>query len=256
MGPEFPILEFDDAREALIEPSRIIKPIEIPEWCVLPIYKTVIDNLDDASRLNHIADLRSAMGPLPVYTIRHGDAAVTVAHPGVGAPLAAGVMEELIALGCRKFVACGSAGVLDRSITSGTVVVPSGAVRDEGTSYQYVKPSRDISTDPRVVNTIEGVLRRQGVTYRVGKTWTTDALYRETPERIAKRKAEGCLTVEMECSAFLAVARFRSVSFGQLLATGDDVSGHTWDPRRGEAAECMSFSDKLFWLAVDACMAL
>jgi uridine phosphorylase len=256
MSAEFPILEFDDAREALIEPTRLIKPIEIPERCVLPIYKTVIDKLVGASRLLHVADLRTAMGPWPVYTIREGDAAATVAHPGVGAPLAAGVMEELIALGCRKFIACGSAGVLDRSLVSGTVVVPSGAVRDEGTSYHYVKPAREISMDPRVVETIEGVLRRHGVAYRVGKTWTTDAFYRETPERIAKRKSEGCLTVEMECSALLAVAHFRGVSFGQLLATGDDVSGDTWDPRQGEAAERMSFSDKLFWLAVEACMAL
>ena len=256
MTSEFPILEFDDAREALIEPSHVIKPMDIPERCVLPIYKTVIDSLGAASRLNHVADIRTAMGPFPVYTIRHGEWAVTVAHPGVGAPLAAGVMEELIALGCRKFMACGSAGVLDRSLAAGTVVVPSGAVRDEGTSYQYVKPARDISTDPRIVETIEGVLRRHGVTYRVGKTWTTDAFYRETQARIAKRKAEGCLTVEMECSAFLAVAQFRGVSFGQLLATGDDVSGDAWDPRPRDVAEHMSFSEKLFWLAVDACMAL
>jgi uridine phosphorylase len=196
------------------------------------------------------------MGPWPVSTIRHGDAAVAVVHPGVGAPLAAGIMEELIALGCRKFIACGSAGVLDRSLASGTVVVPSGAVRDEGTSYHYVKPARDISTDPLVVKTIEGVLRRHGVTYRVGKTWTTDAFYRETPGRIAKRKAEGCLTVEMECAALLAVAQFRGVAFGQLLATSDDVSGDTWDSRPGGAVERLSFADKLFWFAVDACMAL
>lgn len=256
MNSDFPILEFDDAREALIEPSRVIKPIDIPERCVLPIYKTVVDDLRAASRLTHVAEIRTAMGPFPVYTIRHGEASVTVAHPGVGAPLAAGVMEELIALGCRKFVACGSAGVLDRSLRAGTVVVPSGAVRDEGTSYHYAEPSREIPADPRIVETIEGVLRRHGVTYRIGKTWTTDAFYRETPKRIAKRTAEGCLTVEMECSALLAVARFRRVLFGQILATGDDVSGDTWDPRPGDAAERPRFSDKLFWLSVDACMAL
>ena len=256
MNAEYPILEFDDATQALIEPSLVIKPIDIPERCVLPIYKTVMDRLGAASRLIHVTDIWTALGPMPVYTLRHGDEAVTIAHPGVGAPLAAGVMEELIALGCRKFLACGSAGVLDRSLAAGTVVVPSAAVRDEGTSYHYVKPARDISTDPEVVKTIEEVLQRRGVTYRVGKTWTTDAFYRETPKRIATRRTEGCLTVEMECSALLAVAQFRNVSFGQLLATGDDVSGDVWDPRQRDVAEHVSFADKLFWLAVDVCAAL
>jgi len=256
MECDFPILEFDDSREALIEPSRVIRPVEIPERCVLPIYHTVIAKLAAASRLTLVTNMRTAMGPVPVYTISHGDRSVAVALPGLTAPFAAGMMEELIALGCRKFIACGSAGVLDRSLARGTVVVPSGAVRDEGTSYHYVKPAREISTDPKVVQTIESVLRQHRVTHVVGKTWTTDALYRETRKRIATRKAEGCLTVEMECAAFLAVAQFRGVTFGQILATGDDVSGDEWDPRDYGTESHAEFSDKLFWLAVDICLAL
>ena len=256
MTVTLPILEFDRERDALIEPSRVINRIEIPERCVLPIYYTVITKLVAASRLTHIAEIRTAMGPFPVYKMKHGDATVAVAHPGVSAPLAAGVMEELIAMGCRTFMACGSAGVLDRSLTKGTVVVPSSAVRDEGTSYHYVEPSREISTDPRVVQTIESVLALHDVETRVGKTWTTDAFYRETRSRIAARKAEGCLTVEMECAAFLAVAQFRGVGFGHILATGDDVSGEKWDPRHWGSDEHAEFSDKLFWLAVEACLAM
>jgi len=256
MDAEFPILEFDGEREALIEPSRVIEAIDIPERCVLPIYHTVIDKLVKASRLTHVTDIQTAMGPFPVYKMDHDGAWVTVAHPGLAAPLAASVMEELIALGCRTFMACGTAGVLDGSLAPGTVVVPSGAVRDEGTSYYYVAPAREISTDPRVVQTIESILRLHKVRYRVGKTWTTDGLYRETPMRIARRKAEGCLTVEMECAAFLAVAQFRGVSFGQILATGDDVSGDEWDRRDWGSEAHVEFSDKLFWLAVHACLAL
>jgi uridine phosphorylase len=70
------------------------------------------------------------------------------------------------------------------------------------------------------------------VNHTVGKTWTTDAIYRETPDRIARRRAEGCVTVEMEAAAFFAVARFRGVTFAQLLYAGDDVSGETWEHRR------------------------
>ena len=107
-----------------------------------------------------------------------------------------------------------------------------------------------------MVEVIASVLREHGVTYRIGKTWTTDAFYRETRTRVAKRKAEGCLTVEMECAAFLAVSRFRSVAFGQILATGDDVSGAEWDPRDWNSQAHLDFSDRLFWLSVHACLRL
>lgn len=251
-----PLLEFDNDPEALIEPSRIIRPIEIPERCVLPIYHTVISKLAAQDRLTHVTDIQSAMGPLPVYRMNHGEKPITVAHPGLTAPFVAAVMEELIAMGCRTFVACGSAGVLDSALHRGVVVVPSSAVRDEGTSYHYIPPSREIAADPKVVETIAATLRRHGVAFHVGKTWTTDGLYRETRPRIARRKGEGCLTVEMECAAFLAVARFRGVTFGQLLATGDDVSGEEWDRRGYGSGEHVEFTERLFWLAVEACLAL
>ena len=255
MNTDYPILEFDGETDAIIRPSKVLKPVHgIPEKCILPIYHTVIEGLKKQGLLVHVTDLGTSMGPMPVYKMRHRATDVAVAHPGLCAPLCAAVLEELIALGCRKFIACGSAGVLDRTLAKGTVVVPSAAVRDEGTSYHYVSPSREIATEPEVVAIIESVLRSHGVKYQVGKTWTTDAIYRETKNRIAKRKSEGCLTVEMECSAFLAVARFRNVRFGQLLATGDDVSGDEWDPRHTE--EHQSFPERLFWLSVEACVTL
>ncbi|MCX6348102.1 MAG: nucleoside phosphorylase [Candidatus Aureabacteria bacterium] len=255
MAAEYPILEFDATREAFIEPSKILKPVPgIPEHCVLPIYHTVIEGLRARKLLTHVTNIGTSMGPMPVYRMTHEGKELAVAHPGLCAPFAAAVLEELIAFGCRKFIACGSAGVLDSTLAKGTVVVPNRAVRDEGTSYHYVSPSREIATEPEVVAVIESVLRAQGVKYQVGKTWTTDAIYRETKDRIAKRKSEGCLTVEMECSALLAVAKFRGVRFGQLLAIRDDVSGNEWDP--GHTEEHNSFPERLFWLSVASCVRL
>ena len=255
MNADYPILEFDDSRDAIIEPSKVLKPVDgISERCVLPIYHTVIEALQKDDLLTHVKDIGTSMGPMPVYHMAHEGKDITVAHPGLCAPFAAAVLEELIAFGCRKFIACGSAGVLDSTLAKGTVVVPSAAVRDEGTSYHYISPSRDITAQADVVQIIQTVLEAHGVTYQIGKTWTTDAIYRETKGRIAKRKSEGCLTVEMECAAFLAVAAFRGVRFGQLLATGDDVSGNEWDPRHTEGHK--SFPERLFWLSVEACMKL
>jgi uridine phosphorylase len=251
-----PILEFDGEPEALIEPSRVIRPIEIPERCVLAMYHTVIAKLAAESRLTHVTDLETSMGPHPVYRMDHGGTPITVVHPGLTAPFVAAMVEELIALGCRTFVASGGAGVLDASLHRGVVIVPDRAVRDEGTSYHYLAPSREIAADPTVVETIAATLRRHRVEFRVGKTWTTDGIYRETKRRIARRKSEGCLTVEMECAALLAVARFRGVRLGQLFAAGDDVSGEEWDRRGYGSAEYVKFSDRVFWLAVEACVAL
>ncbi len=255
MKSDYPILEYDGSEESLIEPSRVLRPVEgMPEHCVLPIYHQVIESLHAQSRLSHVTDLGSSMGPLPVFRIEHEGRDVAVAHPGMCAPFVAAFLEELIAFGGRKFVACGGAGVLDKTLAKGTVVVPNAAVRDEGASYHYISPGREVEVDPTVVSVVESVLQSHGIAYRVGKTWTTDAIYRETRSRIARRKAEGCLTVEMECSAFLAVARFRGVKFGQLLATGDDVSGNEWDSRHSD--EHKSFPEKLFWLSVEACLKL
>lgn len=255
MNTDYLILEFDDSKDALIEPSKVLKPVDgIPEQCVLPIYNTVIETLQADGLLTHVKDIGTSMGPMPVYRMTHEGKDIAVAHPGFCALFVAAVLEELIAFGCRKFIACGSAGVLDSGLAKGTVVVPNIAVRDEGTSYHYVSPRRDIAAQDDVVQIIQAVLESHGVPYEIGKTWTTDAIYRETTARIAKRKAEGCLTVEMECAAFLAVAAFRGVRFGQLLATGDDVSGQEWDPRHME--EHKSFPERLFWLSVEACMKL
>ncbi len=255
MIAEYPILEFDAQREAIIEPAKVLKPVPgIPVRCVLPIYDTVVEELRKQGLLSLVTNIGTAMGPMPVYRMTYDGKDIAVAHPGLCAPFAAAVLEELIAFGCRSFVACGSAGVLDSALAKGTVVVPSAAIRDEGTSYHYVAPGREIAAQADVVQIVQTVLAAHGVKYQIGKTWTTDAIYRETKNRIATRKSEGCLTVEMECAAFLAVAAFRGVRFGQLLATGDDVSGNEWDPRRTE--EHKSFPERLFWLSVEACMKL
>jgi uridine phosphorylase len=252
MSETYPILEFDPSPEAIIEPGRVLKRLDISEYCVLCFFQDVITAACEQAVCVH--HLGSEIGKNPVYDLVLDGKRITVIHPGVGAPLAAGFLEEAIALGCRKFIACGGAGVLDREIAVGHVVVPTSAVRDEGTSYHYLPPSREVTASAPAVTAIETVLKRHQVPYLTGKTWTTDALYRETPAKIARRKAEGCLTVEMEASAFFAVAQFRNVTFGQILYGGDDISGDVWDNR--DWLSRTSTREKLFWLAAEACLEL
>ncbi len=101
---------------------------------------------------------------------------------------------------------------------------------------------------------LKAALERAGLPYRLGKTWTTDAPYRETPDLIAARRAEGCLVVEMEAAALLAVAEFRGVTLGQVVYGGDDLSGEQWDHRAWQSRQ--DVRSGLFWLAAEACLNL
>jgi uridine phosphorylase len=249
-----PILEFDHAPEAVLEPGRVIAPVDIAERCVICFFQEVFERLKGTGAVREVACLRSEIGPHPVYELERDGRRLAMFHPGVGAPLAAAMLEESIALGCRKFIACGGAGVLDRSIAMGHLVVPTSAVRDEGTSYHYLPPGREVAPSPEGLAAIEAVLTRNGASYLRGKTWTTDALYRETPEKVRRRRDEGCLTVEMEASALFAVARFRGVTLAQILYGGDDVSGGEWDSRHWDKS--VSVRERVFWLAADACLAI
>ena len=251
---QIPLTEFDDDKMGIIEPAVLFENISPPEYCVMPIYSSVIDKLNKDGRLEKIYESQTPLAQMGVYKMEYEGKFITVAHPGLGAPFAAATLEELIALGCRKFVACGSAGVLKSDLNRGAIVIPSSAVRDEGTSYHYYPPSREIEIDQKIIKKLESVLRKHQIDYEIGKTWTTDAFYRETRGKIKRRKAEGCLTVDMECSAFIAVSKFRNVIFGQYLAVGDDVSGDEWDPRLSNNRQAIR--EKVFWLSVEACLSL
>jgi uridine phosphorylase len=219
---------------------------------VLCFFQDVITTIcDKDSRIHHLA---SEIGANPVYRLSYEGRELAVVHPGVGAPLAAGFLEEVIALGCRKFIACGGCGVLDSEIAVGHVVIPSTAIRDEGTSYHYLPPSREAYASRRGIAALETVLKKHHLPYVIGKTWTTDAVYRETRGKMERRKAEGCITVEMEAAAFFAVAQFRGVTFAQILYGGDDLSGDEWDNRDWMGQT--STREKLFWLAAEACLQL
>ena len=113
----------------------------------------------------------------------------------------------------------------------GHVMVVDSALRDEGTSFHYAPPSRAIDADPVGVRVARETLEGLGVAHEVGRTWTTDALYRETPGRIARRVEEGCAMVDMESAAFIAATRFLGVRFAQLLYAGDSLTEGAWDSR-------------------------
>lgn len=250
----YPILEHDPVRQAFIEPSRVIRPRDVPEHCVICFFREVIEKVAEEQHARILVENRWEDGPHPLYEIAYRGQRLAFFHPGIGAPLSASLLEEVIAFGCRKFVACGGCGVLEVEIAVGSLVVVSGAVRDEGVSYHYLPPGREVAASPEGMEALIKSLDERGLPYKVGKTWTTDAPYRETVERIARRKAEGCLVVEMEAAGMMAVAQFRGAAFGQVLYGGDDLSGAEWDDRAWRSRA--EVRESLFWLCADACFRL
>jgi uridine phosphorylase len=250
----FPILEFDPDRQAILNPQKELLPEGSPDGCVMCFFQDVITPLVEQKRLQIVDSLESEIGSNPIYRMDHNGKSLLVVHPGVGASLAAGFLEEMIAKGVKRFVACGGCGVLDQDIAAGHVLVVESAVRDEGTSYHYLPPAREVSAGLQATRAIEQVLISRMVPYRKVKSWTTDGLYRETVAKRTRRMAEGCVVVEMEASALFAVSQFRNVEFGQLVYGGDLVLPDAWDHRGWN--ERINDREALFWLAVEACLGI
>jgi uridine phosphorylase len=233
LDADLPLLEFDPDPEAVFSAADAIagqsRLHSLPERAVLCFYAEIIESLP--SEAERIGFLEAAHGKHPIWKVRRHDVDIAVFHPGVGAPLAAAFLEEAIAMGVNKAVACGGCGTLSADVKGGDIVVPTSAVRDEGTSFHYLPPSREVDADPDGVRIAVEVLTERDVPHHTGKVWTTDGFYRETAKRVATRKAEGCLVVDMEASAFSAVSQFRGIRFAQLLYGGDDLSGDEWDER-------------------------
>lgn len=250
----FPILEFDATREAMIEPAQVVQPRDVAEHCVICFFREVIEKVRHEHKARVVAESLWEDGPHPLYEISYAGHRLAFYHPGVGAALAAALLEETIACGCKKFIACGGCGVLEKDMPVGKLIVVSSALRDEGVSYHYLPPAREVEAHPAAIAALKGTLDGQGIPYRLGKTWTTDAPYRETRHKIARRRGEGCLVVEMEAAAMLAVAEFRGIVLGQVLYAGDDLSGTDWDNRGWQSRR--EIRERLFWLAADACLTL
>lgn len=159
------------------------------------------------------------------YGLNYKGVEIGVMTSDVGAPCVVGLMEEAAVLGVKDFILFGSCGLIDDS-AKGKLIVPTSAYRGEGTSSYYA-PKSDyitVTTAPKTAS----VLKDLGLPVVTGKVWTTDAIYRETPTAVKRRKAEGCLAVEMECSAIAAVSQYRKFNAYQFLIGEDDLTGDNW----------------------------
>ena len=165
----------------------------------------------------------SATKHYPVYVMEYKGEKIVLCQAPVGAAAATQILDWLIGYGVRKIISTGSCGAL-QAFPEGAFLVPYKSLRDEGTSYHYAPPSRFIEVSARARKAIEDALLTRGLTYQEVITWSTDGFFRETKEKVAYRKSEGCSVVEMETSALAACAAFRGATWGMILYTADSLA--------------------------------
>ncbi len=196
-----------------------------------------------SSDLQHIVDLSHAErartgknNPFKLFTIKKGnDLPCGLAGPLLGAPQGVIVMEKLIALGAKRIWLLGWCGSLQSDLVIGDLIIPTTALSEEGTSAHYPVNKKKKQTNRSLNKRLEGALQKAKLPFKKGSIWTTDALYRETSEKVTEYGKRGYLAVEMEISALITVSIYRSVKLAGLLIVSDELFSLQWQHGFGTA---------------------
>lgn len=222
---------FDPDSEEIVkfEYQRSFHPAEdFPETVIMTFKDKTFQALEHVCPTQVIATLRAGRD-IPVYKLDWNGRSIGIFQTLIGGAGTAGLLEEALAMGAKKVLIYGSCGVLDSELAAGHFILPTQAYRDEGVSYHYL-PVGDYVDVPtaRRLGEIFDELRLPCVK---GRVWTTDAFYRETRNNMEKRKADGCIAVDMECASAMAVGQFRGAEVYQFLYAEDSLDGEAWDRR-------------------------
>lgn len=194
--------------------------------------------LDDAREVASKREFVTWVGTLDGAT-------VAVTSTGIGCPSAAIAVEELAAVGVDTVIRVGTAGGMQPDVLPGDLVVASAAIRDEGTSRQYLPPEFPAVADLDVTTALREALAESGVRYRVGVVHSKDSFYgQREPERMpvaaelrarwSAWKAGGALCSEMEAAAIFVVAATRGLRAGGLMLVAGNQELSDVGPARDE----------------------
>ncbi len=224
--------EFDSSKKAVINPSDFVeKDDNFPKTIISFFHHDLIDEFVKVFRPKIIKKINSCTKDFEIYQIKYKGLELGVVQSPMGAPYCVSIFEELVANGMENMLLVGSCGCLDSEIEDYSIVIPTASIRDEGTSYHYQPEGDIIKIKELCVSIVENTLKNLRIKYSKGINWTTDAIYRETPKKVKRRKSQGAITVDMECSAMTAAAKFRGVNFAQIFYAADDLSKEQYDIR-------------------------
>ncbi len=219
---EIPILEYDDNPKAVLSPDHEGLRLHLAPKCVFVFLGDIVDQYALEHGGEKVGEFVTVSRVFSVYRVIHRGRALTLAQAPVGAAAAAEMLDWLIAYGVKEVVCAGSCGALI-PLPENRFMLPQKALRDEGTSYHYLPPSRYVTLNEKMQQKIKRVMEAKDIPCAPCVTWSTDGIYRETADLVAYRREEGCAVVEMECAALTACAQFRGIDFGQFLYTADSL---------------------------------
>lgn len=223
------INSFDNKSEEIIKPPHFENATKC-DVCIVTFSNEIEDFVVKEFNPKQVGILKCANGTIPIYIFSYKGKTFGFYKTLIGASSAVVFLEEVVGLlETKKIVVFGSAGSLDKNICNNKVIVPTYAYRDEGTSYHYANAEDyiKIKNSPAVSE----FMKNNKIPYVEGKVWTTDAFYRETVNNYNKRKVDGCIAVDMECSAMQAVCDFRNLELYYFLISGDILDSAEWDNR-------------------------
>jgi uridine phosphorylase len=140
-------------------------------------------------------------------------------------------LEQMIAAGVKRIIIFGEAGSISPRVKTGDVVVPLWGIREEGVSYHYLKGGVQVKPDLRVLRVLQEMLNEYGQEFKTGGIWSTDAPFMETMQKVRKYSSMGCLVVDMEMTALMAVAMRRGAALAGVVVTTDELYTGVWNPR-------------------------
>ena len=243
--------EFDETINSTFDPYEVENVIEdFPKIGVTCFSYKLLLQLAEKFNGKEIALSSNGNGKIPIYKINYEGKEIALFMSRVGAPACVVQYEELFAMGLEKIVVFGTCGVLDKNIDDLAIIIPNSAIRDEGTSYHYMKASKEVVVNPKYQDEFIKLLNDHNYSYIIGKAWTIDAPYRETRKKVADRKKDGCICVDMECSAISALAKFRNKEIFQFFYAADNLDSAKWDQRSLGNSDKLTDKEKIGLLAI------
>ena len=244
--------EFDLNRNAVINPELCADRLEdFPSVTISCFSEKLFNAVLAFFEAKQIAAVHSASGLNPIYEVEYKGKRFAMFKSMVGEPLCVAQYEDIMAMGSRRLILLGNCGVLDKTIEDCGIIIPVKAIRDEGTSYHYAEPSDKIEVNHKYKDEFKEVLKDFGYPYVEGTTWTTDACYRETRDKVNRRKEQGAVCVEMECAGMQALCDFRGTEFFQFFYAGDNLDHSSWEPRSLSGSARLDDKGKIMLLAFE-----
>ncbi|OQY00360.1 MAG: hypothetical protein B6I26_08325 [Desulfobacteraceae bacterium 4572_130] len=230
---------FSNNQKAIINPQKIKNFLDVNIGTCAVMVSTDIDfryikkNLEQSLKYgkNFKNSTLISFSMSKIFTFSNKNNNVVFVGPYIGAPYGVMLLESLIATGIKKIIILGWCGAISDKVKIGDIIIPKAAISQEGTSGNYINFKQDfpcINACKNFTRDLSLEFEKNKIKFQKNKIWTTDAIYRETQEKVEFFKNKGAIGVDMECSALFAVAKYQRKNIAAVLIVSDELSSLKW----------------------------